>query len=137
MDILQWNVNGLHTCIPKVYIIQRSYVPAVVCLQETHFRLADTTSIRSCTSYWYDHLAGGMENGGTAYTHVLVLLQSTIQAVAVQLFMAAIRFTICSMYLPSHTIVTLVDLQDLLFQLPSTAGRLQCIAPPVVEYGRG
>jgi hypothetical protein len=40
------------------------------------------------------------------------------QAVAVQIFTVALRFTICSVYFPPATVVTYADLQDLLSQLP-------------------
>jgi hypothetical protein len=51
--------------------------------------------------------------------YCVVLLQNTMQAVAVQLFMAAFKFTVCNMYLPPHTDVTLANLQNLLSQLPA------------------
>jgi exonuclease III len=125
MDILQWDVNGLHTPIPELDTIRRKYAPAAVCLQESHLRLAHNAFLRGYTSYWYDHLAGDKANGSIAIfirdsVHsCAVPLQTTIQADAPQLLMAALKFTICRVYLPPHTTCSLADLQDLLCQLPA------------------
>jgi hypothetical protein len=71
----------------------------------------------------YDSLGGEIVNGRTAVCiqdgvyccHIQ--LQSNIHSVAVQIFMTALLFTICSVYLPPHTPVTLRRLHDLLFDL--------------------
>jgi hypothetical protein len=84
---------------------------------------AHTDSLRGYTSYWYDRLAGDRVNGDTAIFvwdsvhYYVVLLQRTIQTVPVQLFIVALKFIICSVSLPPHTVVTLADLQDFLSQL--------------------
>jgi hypothetical protein len=60
IDILQWNVNGLFTLIPKLDIVWRRYAPASLCLQETHVYPSRTASLSSYTSQWCDDLAGEM-----------------------------------------------------------------------------
>jgi hypothetical protein len=42
-----------------------------------------------------------------------------MQGVTLQLFTASLKFTICSVYLPPHTAVSLADIQDLYSQLPA------------------
>jgi hypothetical protein len=125
MDILQWNVIGLHTHIPELVNIRIKYAPAAVCFQVAHLCPAHNAPLRSYTSYLYDHLPGDRANGGTAvFIHdsvrfYAVPLQTTMQAVVGQLFMVALIFTNCSVYLPPYTALSLADLQDLLSQFPT------------------
>lgn len=124
-DILQWNISGLHIYFLQIDIILMSYEWPAVCLQDTQFCQAHAASSRSYDVYRYNHLAGDMVNGSVAISShycihsFVVLLQSIIPDVAAQLLLASLKFRICSVYLSSHNIVSLADLQDLNSQLPA------------------
>jgi exonuclease III len=115
MHIIQWNVNGLHSRLPELDILRMRHSPAAICLQETHLRPTHTASLRGYALYRYDHLSGERANGRTvifirdSVYSCQVQLQSNIQAVAVQICTTALTFTICNLYLPPHTPVTLTD----------------------------
>lgn len=122
--IIQWNCRGLRANFTDLQILFQTFSPVAVSLQETIQADQNTLTLRYYTQYFKNAIkADGSPGGGVAVLvkncipHSQVPLTTTLQATAVRLTLHK-TITICSIYLPPSTPFTLVELADLVKQLP-------------------
>jgi hypothetical protein len=125
MAILQWNIRGFRPNFEELKILLNQKNISVACLQEIKLRDSDSCSLRGFDSYSKcittddDRPAGGVAvlvKDGTP--HREVSLKTTLQAVAVSVFLH-VTITVCSLYLPpGRTAGDLHELDNLVTQLP-------------------
>jgi hypothetical protein len=119
VDILQCNVNVLCTRIPELGIVQRRYAPAAVYKKHISVLLippsCEALSVTGMTIWLVTKWMVTLLSLVKTVHCCIVLLLTTIKAVAEQLFTAGFTFTICSVYIPLLSIVTLVDFKEFSF----------------------
>ena len=105
-------------------MLLKDYVPAALCLQETHLKDTDNISIRNNTAFHTfsannERAAGGVSifiNNNAPHSHIP--LKTNLQAVAVSITLHRV-ITLCSIYVPPSSRLSAKDLDDLVPQLPS------------------
>ena len=122
--IIQWNCRGLRSNYNDLAILLQEHSPSAVCLQETN--LKPNTNI-SFKNYTMVNCFGPANNeracwgvsilvkDGTPHQHIT--LKTNLQAVAVNINCHR-PMTICSVYLPPNRSVDVVELRQLVKQLP-------------------
>ena len=122
--IIQWNCRGLRSNYNDLAILLQDHSPSAVCLQETN--LKPNTNI-SFKNYTIVNCFGPANNeracwgvsilvkGVTPHQHIA--LKTNLQAVAVNINCHR-PMTICSVYLPQNRSVDVVELRQLVKQLP-------------------
>ena len=122
--IIQWNCRGLRSNYNDLAILLQDHSPTAVCLQETN--LKPNTNI-SFKNYTMVNCFGPANNerdcwgvsilvkDGTPHQHIT--LKTNLQAVAVNINCHR-PMTICSVYLPPNRSVDVVELRQLVKQLP-------------------
>ena len=103
MAILQWNCRGFKANLNELSLLAQSYDPQAVCLQETHFKQSDNTTLRSFTFYNAFSADLGKAKGGASILvrqgviHSQIPLKTKLQTVAIQLSLFK-TITLCSIY---------------------------------------
>ena len=123
--ILQWNCRGLKPNYQDLQSIIRWRSPLLICLQETKLSPSTTCSIKGYGVFRKDVHSSTIAQGGVlvAAHHSLptrqLTLQSSLQAVAVQVHINHQELTVCSLYLPPGVPLPVVELRRLLLELPA------------------
>ena len=122
--IIQWICRGLRSNYNDLAILLQEHNPSAVCLQETN--LKPNTNIRF-KNYSIINCFGPANNGRACWgvsilvkdgtLHQQITLNTTLQAVAVNINCHR-PMTICSVYLPPNRSVDVVELRQLVKQLP-------------------
>ena len=122
--IIQWNCRGLRSNYNDLAILLQEHSPTAVCLQETN--LKPNTNI-SFKNYSIINCFGPANNERACWgvsilvkdgtPHQQITLNTTLQAVAVNINCHR-PMTICSVYLPPNRSVDVVELRQLVKQLP-------------------
>ena len=122
--IIQWNCRGLRSNYNDLAILLQDHSPSAVCLQEAN--LKPNTNI-SFKNYTIVNCFGPANNeracwgvsilvkDGTPHQHIA--LKTNLQAVTVNINCHR-QMTICSVYLPPNRSVDVVELRQLVKQLP-------------------
>ena len=123
-NIIQWNLNELHKNIDEIKLITDLHQPIAICLQETNLKYDESPP--SLNNYQYaiknnrDHLRAS----GGVYTLIInsypwekIPIHFNIEAVAVSITVET-KTTLCNIYIPNQFIFTLVDLENIIKQLP-------------------
>ena len=123
--ILQWNCRGLKPNYQDLQTLVRWRNPFLICLQETKLSPTTACSIKGYAVYREDVHSITIAHGGafvavhhSVPTHQLVL-RSSLQAVAVRVYMANRELTSCSIYLPPGIPLPVAELRQLLLELPA------------------
>jgi ribonuclease HI/exonuclease III len=123
MALLQWNPNGFHAHVEELQVLVSDFSPVIFCLQETKFRTTESVTFKNYTLYRTDFPTAGRACGGVAIGVVdsvhsaPVHITTNLQAVAVRVHLQQ-QLTILNLYITRDQDFTLLDLQDLLQQLP-------------------
>ena len=122
--IIQWNCRGLRSNYNDLAILLQEHSPSAVCLQETN--LKPNTNI-SFKNYSIINCFGPANNERACWgvsilvkdgtPHQQITLNTTLQAVAVNINCHR-PMTICSVYLPPSRSVDVLELRQLVKQLP-------------------
>ena len=122
--IIQWNCRGLRSNYNDLAILLQEHSPSAVCLQETN--LKPNTNI-SFKNYSIINCFGPANNERACWgvsilvkdgtPHQQITLNTNLQAVAVNINCHR-PMTICSVYLPPSRSVDVVELRQLVKQLP-------------------
>ena len=122
--IIQWNCRGLRSNYNDLAILLQEHSPTAVCLQETNLKpntslSFENYSIINCFGPAnIERACWGVSiliKDGTP--HQQITLNTTLQAVAVNINCHR-PMTICSVYLPPNRSVDVVELRQLVKQLP-------------------
>ena len=120
--IIQWNCRGLKANYEETLLLLKDYEPAALCLQETHLKDTDNISIRNFNAFHTfsannQRAADGVSiNNNAPYSHKP--LHTNLQAVAFSITLHRV-ITLCSIYIPPSSRLSLKGLDDLVPQLPS------------------
>ena len=122
--IIQWNCRGLRSNYNDLAILLQEHSPSTVCLQETD--LKPNTNI-SFKNYSIINCFGPANNERVCWRisilvkdgtpHQQITLKTNLQAVAVNINCHR-PMTICSVYFPPNRSVDVVELRQLVKQLP-------------------
>ena len=121
MSIIQWNCRGLRANYEEVQLLISAFKPSVICLQETFVKSTDMSNFRGFHSYLSpasDSAAGGVAILIRDAPSSLIPLSTSLQAVAARVTLHR-PLTVCSLYIPPSTRLSLQVLQDLVDQLPT------------------
>lgn len=120
-NILQWNCNGCLTHFNELKMLITEYLPFSICLQETHFKPAESFTLRGYNIFRKDVEPNLRARGGVAIfiqNHLPtrnVPIQSNLQVVAVEIDYP-IKMTIANIYLPNFD-WSVEDLKNITAQL--------------------
>ena len=124
-DILQWNCRGLKPRAENLKVLCNRTNAKVVCLQETKLGVNDLFNPGLNFEFFRSPPpSSDRAKGGAAIMvrknvqHSVVNINSSLQAVAVRVLFDK-YITICSLYLPPDLELNLIELQNLVTQLPS------------------
>lgn len=121
--LVHWNCRGLLNNLNDVKEIFATHSPAVLCVQETnlgpkHKNILKGYQVFRCDREQANRLSGGVaiivQNGIAAKEHKL---KTRLEAVAATMLVFK-TITVCCVYLEPQLTVTLLDLEDLVNQLP-------------------
>ena len=120
-SILQWNIRGLRGNLEQLHLLIRTFIPAVLVLQET---LIYDKSPCGISGYNHSIFLPVSEHcrGVSIYTHHSILtspvqLNTNLNAVACTVSLHK-TITVCSIYLSPSVSVKVEDLENLIDQLP-------------------
>ena len=122
-NILQWNIRGMTNKKKELLHIIQQYKVSVLALQETQLSSDYLFKIKHCTSIGKSGIFNRRQHGGVClYIHEdapfsQVQLDTSLQAVAATVKFRN-RITICNIYIPPTSRISLKNLQDLYIQLP-------------------
>jgi Endonuclease-reverse transcriptase len=125
--IIQWNCRGLKPNLLEIQHLISDMCPMAFCLQETYVNDSTIKIDKNFNLF----IKNGTTTGGRIHGRVAILvhkliphseihLTTALQAVAVRLTMHRV-ISLCSLYLPPSTAIDILELEDLLRQLPSPA----------------
>lgn len=121
--ILQWNCNGFYKRLHHLQRLITYYQPKCICLQETHFKINQTVSLKKYSIFRTDRQTDGNASGGVAilidkeYHSKQILINTTLEVTAVQLA-SPLKHTLCNIYLPPNKMITYEELANIINQLP-------------------
>lgn len=124
MALIQWNTNGFYSHLGELKLITAQIQPIFICIQETRFKGNQTGTLKGYTTFHKNRLDAGNASGGVAilaknnYHAEEITLQTDLEAVAISTFVPQ-KITICNIYLPPNKPFSLLDMHNLIQQLPS------------------
>ena len=124
-SILQWNIRGLRTSFQDLQAVLGQRRPMAVCLQETKLHPDVQCSFKGYSVFRKDVQTDTVAYGGVllavhcSVPSSQVKLRTTLQAVAVRVFLDHRHFTLCSIYLPPGIALPRLELRQLVAELPS------------------
>ena len=130
-NILQWNCRGIRTSALDLQACVRQTRPLAICLQETKLSPESYFSMKGYSIFRKDLTVNTISHGGVllAVHHSVpvkqVPLVTSLQAVAARLCFIHREVTVCSIYCPPGVALPLVELHQLIAELP----------PPVLILG--
>ena len=123
-SILQWNCRGLRTSIADLQVVLCHHRPLVVCLQETKLLPESSCAIKGYSVFRKDLNSDTVAHGGVllaVHNSVparYVPLRTGLQAVASSVQLGQNRFTVCTVYLPPGVALPVVEMRELVAELP-------------------
>ncbi|CAD6216496.1 GSCOCG00011340001-RA-CDS, partial [Cotesia congregata] len=137
MDIIQWNINGFHTRFEMIKLLNNIHNPHILCLQETNFRDNYHSDLKNFSCFHENRIHAARASGGVAiYANPstlpeLIILNTNLEAIAIRIkFPKAI--SICSIYLPNRSQLSIPELENLVKSLPKPmiiSGDFNCHHP--------
>lgn len=120
--IAHWNCRGLLRNLGDIKDILNSFCPLALCVQETNMGPKNTNFLRQYKVVRQDRDTTGCLSGGV---EIIMKFNTTLQGIWSQTVLEAVvvsvvsfkTVTVCSIYLPPHTQVTVRDLEELIEQL--------------------
>ncbi|GFW57093.1 hypothetical protein TNCV_1116211 [Trichonephila clavipes] len=123
-SFISWNCRGLRTRPADLKSIISTYQPACVALQETFLKSTMTMQVRGYNCVRRDVDGDTSPSGGVClftsnlFPSNVVTRHTSLQAVAVRIHIHSL-VTVCCVYLPPNDVVSPVDLNLLVSQLPA------------------
>ena len=121
---MQWNCRGFKANFYELKILCERLNPLALCLQETFLRQTDIHHFKhykmyNCFGPEGDRAAGGtsiLVRQGIIHSHLQ--LDTSLQATSVRITLSK-TITLCSIYIPPSSAISLHDMDDLVRQLPT------------------
>lgn len=118
-DIIQWNINGYYTRYQYLKILINTYLPLLLCLQETNFKDNNQRNLKGYKKFQknrssYAHASGGVviyvkDDLQASESPIL----SNIETIAIQVNIRN-KIHIRNIYLPNSHNFTQGDLQNII-----------------------
>jgi hypothetical protein len=122
-SLIQWNCNGFYKHNTDINRIKYEQNPDIICLQETNFKNLHIGNINGYSGYKKNRPDALRASGGVA-TYIKnninskeIYVNSNLEVIAVQVILKT-TITICSIYIPDSTPLSLLDLNSIITQLP-------------------
>ena len=122
--IVQWNCRGFKANFYELKILCERLNPLAFCLQETFLRQTDIYHFKHYDMYNCFGPGANRAAGGTAILvrqgiiHSHIQLDTPSQATAARITLSK-TITLCSIYIPPSSAISLHDMDDLVRQLPT------------------
>jgi len=125
-SILQWNCRGIKANFNELHILLQQCNISVLCLQETKLSPNCSLYLKHYSSYHIyskttsdDHPSGGVSTFvHNSIPHSVIPLNTSLQAQATLLTLGQ-TITICNIFLAPNTNTDLIEIDNLVQQLPS------------------
>ena len=122
MVLIQWNIRGLRANCRDLELLTQKYKPRVIALQETLLPADKQAGLNNYVCLSKPASNNSSSRGVSLFIHNSVLfhtinLKTDIEAVAAQVSLQK-TITICSIYLSPSSIVSKLQLERLIAQLP-------------------
>ena len=123
-NFISWNCRDLKNKRDELKDLISNHRPICFALQETYLKKQDKVTLRGYSCFRKDFHHSDWETGGVAllisndYPHTPIILNTNIQAVAVQIHIRQL-ITVCTIYLPPNYLLQQHNLNDLIMQLPT------------------
>ena len=119
-NIIQWNCRGLKINFIEITLLVQAFLPVAFCLQETHLKKSDTINLKKY--FVYSTYVDEDERAATILVrdhilHSYVNLNTDLQTVAVRITLDK-TITLCSVYIPPNSALSLTQLKKLINYLP-------------------
>ena len=123
-NIIQWNLNGLHKNIDEIKLIINLHQPIAICLQETNLKYDESPPYINNYQYATKNRRGCLRASGgvcilinNSFPWEEIPIHSNIEAVAISITLET-KTTLCNIYIPNQFNFTLIDLENIIKQLP-------------------
>lgn len=122
--IIQWNPNGFYSKIDEIKLLVNKFSPIALCIQETNFNNNKQILLKNYSSYIKNRNHAGRASGGVAifinniFPSEEIPITSHLEIIAVNMT-AKSNFTICNIYLPNSQDFNILDIQNIIDQLPT------------------
>ena len=123
---ISWNCRGISNKKEELQILVKDLMPVSIFIQESKMKEDQNFELKNYTFEHKPQLINEEENakGGVGIfvrkevPYISVNLNTTLQAVAVQLYLHK-KITLCSIYIPPDQKFTQLELENLIQQLPT------------------
>ncbi|XP_025197564.1 uncharacterized protein LOC112596261 [Melanaphis sacchari] len=123
-NIIQWNLNGLHKNIDEIKLIINLHQPIAICLQKTNLKFDESPPNINNNQYATKNRRGCLRASGGVCTLINnsfpweeIPLHTNIEAVAISIILET-KTTLCNIYILNNFNFTLIDLENIIKQLP-------------------
>ena len=122
-DILQWNCKGLRSRAEHLKVLLKETNPGVICLQETQLGQDKFNSGLNYEILTSNPPVGDRAHGGAAIimskslNYTPLTFNTHLQAITLKVMLDK-PITICSVYLPPRSDISITDIQSLIDELP-------------------
>jgi len=122
-SLIQWNYNGFYKHNTDINRIKYEQNPDIFCLQETNFKNLHIGNINGYTGYNKNQPEAITASFGVAIyiknniNSKEIYVNSTLEVIAIQAILKT-TITICNVYIPDSTPLSLHELNSIITQLP-------------------
>ena len=122
-QILQWNLNGLRSRLPRLQYLVNEYQPKILALQEHKLSDIKFNYFSRFNIYSFCRPVAGGGGVSLAVSHELpssqIQLQTNLEAVACKIYFNNFCLHVCNIYFNAEADITVNSLTDLLNSIPS------------------
>lgn len=122
--IVQFNPNGFYSKIDEIKLLINKFSPIALCIQETNFNNNKSINLNNYSSYIKNRNHALRASGGVAiftnnsFPSKEIPIISHLEVIAVNII-AKYNLTICNIYLPNSQDFNVLDIQNIIDQLPT------------------
>lgn len=122
-QVFQWNCNGIYDKYEEIKLIINQHHPDIICLQEIKTKPSQIINIKDYNTYRNNNINPNGQWGvailiKNTISHILIIINTNLQAVACQVRLHGRQITVCSLYIQPSYNLTANDLNQLCNQLP-------------------
>ena len=123
--IVQWNINSFFKKLPDIHRIIADFQPLALCLQETNLKNKNYPTLKNYHGYFKNRSNQNRASGGvcilvsTSSEHETIPLNTHLEAIAIKITSNYNqKITLCNLYAPDSTDLNLINIENLIKQLP-------------------
>lgn len=121
-NIIQWNIDGFFSHLESFKLLVNKYLPYAICIQETKFNFNFVPEFKNYKNYYKNFQSELYAKRGLLtlvddnFFSEEVVLNTNLEALAVKIF-TPLEFTLCNLYLPGDSVVSISQMSNLIKQL--------------------